>query len=62
MDEGLHDDRPQGPVDAPAGLEQSGEEAALAELGDGQPTSPALVDSTRERLPLRWVARVSVRS
>ncbi len=36
MDEGLHDHRPQGPVDAAAGPEQGREEAALAELADGQ--------------------------
>jgi hypothetical protein len=34
--EGLHDHRPQGPVDASAGLQQGGEEAAGAQLGDGQ--------------------------
>ena len=34
MDVGLHHHRPQGPVDAAAGLEEGGEEAALAELGD----------------------------
>ena len=34
--EGLHDHRPQSPVDAPAGLQQGREEAAVAQLGDGQ--------------------------
>ena len=36
VDVGLHDDRPEGPVDAPAGFEEGWEEAALAELGDVQ--------------------------
>ncbi len=36
VDVGLHDDRPQCPVDAPAGFEQGWEEGALAELGDAQ--------------------------
>jgi hypothetical protein len=36
MHEGLHDHRPQGPVDAPPGFEERREEAAVAELGDGQ--------------------------
>ena len=34
--ERLHDHRPQGPVDTPTGLEEGGEEAAVAQLGDGQ--------------------------
>ena len=34
--EGLHDHRPQGPVDATAGLEQRRVEAAVAQLGDGE--------------------------
>ena len=33
---GLHDDRPEGPVDAPARFEQRREEGALPELGDAQ--------------------------
>lgn len=36
MHAGLHDDRPQGPVDPAAGLEQRGEERTGAELGDAQ--------------------------
>ena len=36
VDVGLHDHGVEGLVDAPAGLEDGGEEAALAELGDGQ--------------------------
>ena len=36
MHERLHDHCPQGPVDTPARLEQGGEEAAVAELGNGQ--------------------------
>ena len=36
MHEGLHDHRPQGPVDAPTGLQQRREEAAVAQLGNGQ--------------------------
>jgi hypothetical protein len=36
VDIGLHDHRPQCPVDATAGFEQRGEEGALAQLGDVQ--------------------------
>jgi len=36
VDIGLHDHRPQRPVDTPAGLEQGREESALAELRDMQ--------------------------
>ncbi len=36
VDEGFHDHRPQRPVDAATGLEQRGEEAAVAQLGDLQ--------------------------
>ena len=36
VDVGLHDHRPQRPVDAPPRLQQGREEAALAELGDVQ--------------------------
>jgi hypothetical protein len=36
VDEGLHDHGPQGAVDAPARLEERGEERALAQLGDVQ--------------------------
>ena len=36
MDIGLHDDGVEGLVDAPAGLEDGGEEAAAAQFGDGQ--------------------------
>lgn len=36
VDIGLHDDRPEGPVDAPAGVEQGREERARPELGDAQ--------------------------
>ena len=62
VDVGLHDHRPQGPVDAPARLEQGREEAALAQLGDPQLESPALVESSRSRAPLRWVVRSALRS
>jgi hypothetical protein len=36
VDEGLHDHGPQRPVDAPTRFEQGREEAAVAQLGDGQ--------------------------
>jgi hypothetical protein len=36
MHVGLHHDRPQGPVDAPAWLQQRGEERARSQLGDPQ--------------------------
>jgi hypothetical protein len=42
VDVGLHDDRPEGLVDAPAGLEEGREEAALAQLGDAQLDVPGL--------------------
>jgi hypothetical protein len=59
---GLHDDRQQGPVDAAARSSSAGKNAPSRSLGILSWTSPALVDSSRERVPLRWAVRVSVRS
>jgi hypothetical protein len=39
-----------------------GKNDPLRSLGILSSTSPALVDSSRSRLPLRWVVRVSLRS
>jgi hypothetical protein len=62
MHVGLHHHRQQRPVDAAARLQQRREERARAQLGMRSSTSPALVDSNRARVPLRWAVRVSVRS
>jgi hypothetical protein len=59
---GLHDHREQRPVDPAAGLQQRREERSLPQLGDPQLDITGLVDSSRLRVPLRWVVRVSVRS
>ena len=59
---GLHHHREQRPVDAPAPLQQRREERALPQLRISSSTSPAGVDNSRARCPLRWVVRVSVRS
>ena len=54
---GLYHHRQQGPVDPAARFQQRREERPLARLGIFRSTSPALVDSSRERDPLRWVVR-----
>ena len=44
------------------GSSNAGKKLPWRSLGMASSTSPALVDSDRLRLPLRWVLRVSVRS
>ena len=44
------------------GSRREGKKLPWRSLGMASSTSPALVDSSRERLPLRWVVRDSVRS
>ena len=54
VDVGLHDDRPEGLVDAPPRLQQRGEEAALPKLGDVQ------LDVARLRAEQAWPGAVAV--
>ena len=59
MDVGLHDHREQGPVDAPAPLEDRWEELPWRSLGIVSSTSPAFVVTSFGRVPLRWFVRLS---
>jgi hypothetical protein len=44
------------------GSSRAGKKLPWRSLGMASSTSPALVESSLERLPLRWVVRVAVRS
>ena len=60
---GLHDHGEEGPVDAPAALEDArGRSVPWRSFGILSSTSPALVETSRSRVPLRWVMRLSARS
>jgi hypothetical protein len=63
VDVGLDDDRPEGPVDPPARLEEAGQERGHPELRDAQLDVAGLGrEEPALRLSLRWVVRSSVRS
>jgi hypothetical protein len=62
MDIGLHDHPEQGPVDAPARLQQRGEERAFPELGKVQLDLASLGGQQPRAEPLRWVVRLAERS
>jgi len=59
---GLHHHRVQRHIDAPRGVSRLGKNDPVRVLGILIVRSPAVLDTTSSRLPLRWVVRVWLRS